>query len=504
MNCGHESAKHLVRECPATPAGPLKRNLIYHIWPNLKNSAWRDNLRSLRTRLGQFNGRQIISVATGPGAATLDQVQAALDVPDIEWIEVPNDPDVGERVSFGRMLEMVRSTDPNEISFYGHAKGTSYFDGHKHAEPAKRWRNVMYHACLDDPANVDRVLSNHDACGCYLSEVPQVLDDPKLAELSAVPFHFSGTFFWVRHSAVFTDKRWSSIPWDFYATESWPGRVCKSYRVASLWQPRPSSDPGNPYLHDMHPVLSPRPEAEPSFSVVMRCKGRLRYLRESLPLWFQQGSPAREVILVDYDDPEHSGDWAEEWDAERRRRRDAGTRPSLAVVRVTHPPQAWNHSHSRNCGTVRAAGDYLVFADAEFLPARDYLSRAVAAIRSGHELWIQATTGERAGGLPHRMIAEAGTCVVSAAACRAVRGYDESHTGYGYEDLDFYRRVIRQCKAVIGYDFAWRAHDHDHAIRVEHTADLSYQAAIMRNGKWYERAKAHPDRVVNPAGYGRF
>lgn len=48
----------------------------------------------------------------------------------------------------------------------------------------------------------------------------------------------------------------------------------------------------------------------PLLTFVTTCRGRLAHLRRSLPTFVAQ--PDAEVVVVDYDCPERSGEWVEQ------------------------------------------------------------------------------------------------------------------------------------------------------------------------------------------------
>ncbi len=75
-------------------------------------------------------------------------------------------------------------------------------------------------------------------------------------------------------------------------------------------------------------------------SVVTTCKGRLEHLRATLP--HLMDLPDCEVVVVDYDCPERSGDWVR------------AEYPSAIVAKVEASP-LFNVSHARNVGAAAAS-----------------------------------------------------------------------------------------------------------------------------------------------------
>ena len=244
-----------------------KLNLMYHVYPNAASDAWLRNVRQLRRRLGIFNGRKVVAVATGPGLVHPDEVQSALEWPGVEYLPVPNDPEIGHTASFAGLLAAVRSKDASEATFYAHTKGAA--NGRLDAKAIEYWRNAMYASLLDDPDQVRNSLRRFAAVGACKKVHPQGAIFP--SNLTWSRWHFSGTFFWFRHDRVFSDPHWTFIPHDYYGVETWLGGFLAAEEACSLLQPRPETevswfgydrdnwtspipDEGTP-----HPVAAPRP-----------------------------------------------------------------------------------------------------------------------------------------------------------------------------------------------------------------------------------------------------
>jgi glycosyltransferase involved in cell wall biosynthesis len=88
----------------------------------------------------------------------------------------------------------------------------------------------------------------------------------------------------------------------------------------------------------------------PTFSIVTCCKGRLEFLKRSLPTFVQQAET--EVVVVDYDCPDGTKDWV------------AAHYPDVRVAAVADAP-LFNLSRARNIGADVARGQWLVLCDAE-------------------------------------------------------------------------------------------------------------------------------------------
>ncbi len=154
-------------------------------------------------------------------------------------------------------------------------------------------------------------------------------------------------------------------------------------------------------------------------SYITTCKNRLSHLQQTLPTLVEQ--PHHEIIVVDYNCPEHTGDWVEQH------------LPSVKVLRVTDD-SGWCCPRARNQGASIATGDYLCFVDADIV------------VQPGWADWWQdnlhALFHYRAAPINGERVKDTwGTVMVPTFFFRAIRGYDEAFSGWGGEDGDLYERL---------------------------------------------------------------
>ncbi|WP_395021629.1 glycosyltransferase family 2 protein [Dongia sp.] len=156
----------------------------------------------------------------------------------------------------------------------------------------------------------------------------------------------------------------------------------------------------------------------PRFSIIILCKDRLEHLRQSLPRALAQ--PDAETIVVDYDCP-------------------AGTAaavardfPAARVVKIDDAP-ILNIAIGRNRGAAAARGEWLMFIDADILPAPDFLASIAPQLRNGRFF--------RFGPAKVGIIGTNGSCILHRDDFKLADGYDEAFEGYGCEDTDFYIRL---------------------------------------------------------------
>lgn len=212
-----------------------RRNLLYQLTPFASNDIWQRNVRQVVKRLDLFNGRRVISVATGDGLAAPDEVRAAFGKHDVEIVPHPNSRELRENATFLKLLEQVASTDPAEATFYAHAKGVAK-DILCSGDPlgSRYWRNAMYHELLDDWERIAELLEEYPVVGThrrYHAEQPTIYPDGQ----SSSDWHFAGTFFWFRNRDVFASDRWREV-WQptGWGAEAWVGRMFPFDRSACV------------------------------------------------------------------------------------------------------------------------------------------------------------------------------------------------------------------------------------------------------------------------------
>lgn len=160
-----------------------------------------------------------------------------------------------------------------------------------------------------------------------------------------------------------------------------------------------------------------------SIAFVTTCRKRLHHIQQTLPIL--AGSKADEVILVDYGCPDNSGDWVE------------ANHPAVKVVRVTDDPD-FCAARARNMGAAAASAEWLVMIDGDILIQPEWLDWMQENLKAG-EFYRPALTSEK------KIDPETyGTFICRRADFEAVEGYDEIFRGWGGEDDDLYRRLIRR------------------------------------------------------------
>jgi predicted glycosyltransferase involved in capsule biosynthesis len=150
-------------------------------------------------------------------------------------------------------------------------------------------------------------------------------------------------------------------------------------------------------------------------SAITTCKGRLAHLKQSLPALMATGM---EVIVVDYDCPDHAGEWV------------TATWPQARVVSVSDRPR-FNLSAARNLGAAVASHEWLVFLDADVIVAPSFMTVVEPLLRGGVFLIPEPRPPDLWGAI-----------AVARRHFDAVGGYDEVFEGWGVEDVDFIERLL--------------------------------------------------------------
>jgi hypothetical protein len=190
-----DSRSHVVQTISGKPflccgGRTMKKNLSYFLYP-LKGSNWKWNVSQLKPFLPAFNGRKIVSVAEGPTTDLMEEVKAHFNDSSVEFVGTKNDPGMKEMASFLGVLEKLRSLDPLEATFYAHAKGVYHWS--RTMRNVMAWASAMYTLNLSDIGAIERVLQTHATAGAF-----------RKMYLSGTSWHFSGTFYWLKHSELFS------------------------------------------------------------------------------------------------------------------------------------------------------------------------------------------------------------------------------------------------------------------------------------------------------------
>ena len=209
------------------------RHLLYFVCPLHNGGIWQRNVAALKQRIGLFNGRRIVAIATGNPIRKRGIRPANLDSPDMvinefgdsgcEFQIVQNDRRLGEVVAWRQLWERVLPGGSDDVTFYGHAKGVT-----RQIHPTvSRWTEILYETCLDYWPLVQQQLREFPVTGSF----------KKLGYcFPGVPstFHYSGTFVWYRNADL-ASRNWTAPPRQWAGTEALPGIIFKPEEGGELF-----------------------------------------------------------------------------------------------------------------------------------------------------------------------------------------------------------------------------------------------------------------------------
>lgn len=205
----------------------MKRNLHYFIFP-LRGSIWGWNVDQLRPFLPAFNGRKFVTVAEGPDTDPFEEVAARFDDPEVHFVRKPNDRESGQLVGFLEVMERLRSEDPDEMTFYAHARGVSHWMPTVACVMAHT--EAMYQICLGRIDLVERLMARHAVVGAF-----------RQPNGDGSSWLFAGGFYWFKHSEMFR-RDWTSVPQNRYGVEDYPARHFRKEESFNLTFDRPFPD----------------------------------------------------------------------------------------------------------------------------------------------------------------------------------------------------------------------------------------------------------------------
>ena len=198
------------------------RNLVYEIYP-IRKSAWRWNAAQMRQYLPNFNGKKMLTIKEDDRTDRPEDVVEALGCKDAEIMVVPNDRLLQQTQNFIPVLEKLYSLKDDEATYFAYGKGVTH--GKENLTNVMAWAWAQYFLTLGSIDLIDHLLKKFGTVGAFRHPAPY----------SRTRWHYSGAYFWFRHSAVFSQKAWKEIDADRYGVEYWLGRhlpIEESYDLA--------------------------------------------------------------------------------------------------------------------------------------------------------------------------------------------------------------------------------------------------------------------------------
>jgi len=182
---------------------------------------------------------------------------------------------------------------------------------------------------------------------------------------------------------------------------------------------------------------------------IVPCKGRLDYLKISLPRLVAQKNSS--VIVVDSDCPDGTAMWV------------TTNFPTVNVVRLDDEG-IFNLGRSRNKGLESAVTKWICFIDVDVVLKEGFVPYVAPLLDENH-YYLFEYNPEKPGVF--------GSCIVPRAALNNIGCYDEVFEGYGGDARDLYYRCERAGlkKQFIMHEFIDFVMQHSDALRSEYYSE---------------------------------
>jgi hypothetical protein len=158
----------------------------------------------------------------------------------------------------------------------------------------------------------------------------------------------------------------------------------------------------------------------PSVDLITPCRNRVEYLRDSLPSWLACPQ-LRQIIVVDFNSTIPVINDLSDLRGER-----------VTVVRVEDEP-IWRQGRAQNIGLGLAEADLVLKTDADVatVDIRSY----VAQMGKDPSLFFKGFS---------KLGTSSGLCLAPRRRMKAAGGYHDHMSGWGGDDVDFYRRLRKR------------------------------------------------------------
>ncbi|MEM9024502.1 MAG: sulfotransferase, partial [Bacteroidota bacterium] len=217
--------------------------------------------------------------------------------------------------------------------------------------------------------------------------------------------------------------------------------------------------------------------AYPRISFCIACMGRLSHIQATLKQNLDDNARyARcEFVLLDYNSPDGMEDWVQtnfsEYLEEGR----------LVYCRTTEPAH-FQHAHARNLALQLGSGEILVNVDADNFTGPDFAFYLAEAMQHRDQFACGITAYRHGFG-------SFGRVAVWREQFHAVNGYDEGMSGYGYEDDDFYSRLVQHGYRPLGIPMRFlRGIKHGNDLREQYTFHSRDRSMALNRSRYLDNA----------------
>lgn len=156
-------------------------------------------------------------------------------------------------------------------------------------------------------------------------------------------------------------------------------------------------------------------------SIIIPCKSRLSHLMECMPYILNQTYHDLQVIIIDFNCPEKTKEVILNSFNDKR----------IEVYKEPVSADHWNLCEARNAGYKYAKGDTLLFLDADTILQPTFIEMAVKDLNK--KTFVTGLVQPPWNGC--------GCMMVNRVDFANTKGYNESLVGWGYDDMDMYKRL---------------------------------------------------------------
>jgi len=192
---------------------------------------------------------------------------------------------------------------------------------------------------------------------------------------------------------------------------------------------------------------------------VVTCKGRLEYLRTSLPrLVAQQNSS---VVVVDSDCPDGTANWV------------SANFPTVKIVHLSDNG-VFNVARSRNRGFEAAVTKWVCFVDVDVVLADNFVTQVAQLLEENSYYRFERSP---------KNFGVFGSCIAPRTSLSEIGCYDEVFEGYGGETKDLYYRLERAglSEHYLAHQFIDYVIRHPDNLRSEFYKEKNIRVSRSRN-----------------------
>jgi len=163
-----------------------------------------------------FNGKRICCVAIDESTHHgNDAIIARLDSYFDQVIYIQNDPSKREAAGFVQGLQMLASTNNDEMVCFAHGKGQQSHTAE--SQIVRQWTAAMYETVVMNWMNAAHAMVDGFPLSGSFKSVGNFAT-------TAHRWHYSGSFFWARSKALYGNEAWKQLCNQWFAAESYVGR----------------------------------------------------------------------------------------------------------------------------------------------------------------------------------------------------------------------------------------------------------------------------------------